>query len=290
MGENNEDRALQILEGLASGKQQLAQLLTQLIANNQANQNHGGNNGLGGINGHNGNQNHRGNNGAGGSNGTMGIMQKETTIIFTQVGTRTTGRIIPRPLMPQFLGDQQTGNQGQQGQGETFDDYWREYQALGEDFQAAMSLQDYFNIKYKNRPREVKRGQQNIDLMRKVGKLTIPSFDGSNKCTARAWVQKLDTYFQLNTMLEEEAIKFATLHLDGEAHEWWYHGLVTLGHANITSYLDFTQKLMERFDKKDPELHFRSWHNSNRLGHQMLTSQSFRGLQSQWQIYLSRGW
>jgi hypothetical protein len=29
-----------------------------------------------------------------------------------QVGTRTTGRIIPRPLMPQFLGNQQTGNQG----------------------------------------------------------------------------------------------------------------------------------------------------------------------------------
>jgi hypothetical protein len=58
-------------------------------------------------------------------------------------------------------------------------------------------------------------------------------------------------------MTEAEAIKFATLHLDGEAHEWWYHGLVTLGHATITSYLDFTQKLMERFDKKDPELHFR---------------------------------
>jgi len=52
-------------------------------------------------------------------------------------------------------------------------------------------------------------------------------------------------------------IKFATLHLDGEAHEWWYHGLVTLGHATITSHLVFTQTLMERFDKKDPELHFR---------------------------------
>jgi hypothetical protein len=120
----------------------------------------------------------------------------------------------------------------------------------------AMSLQDYCNIKYRNRPREVNRGQQNIDLMRKIGKLTIPSFDGSSKSTARAWVQKLDTYFQLNTMLEAEAIKFATLHLDGEAHEWWYHGLVTLGHASITSYLDFTQKLMERFDRKDPKIHF----------------------------------
>ena len=45
--------------------------------------------------------------------------------------------------------------------------------------------------------------------------------------------------------------------LDGEAHEWWYHGLVTLGHNTITSYNDFTQRLMERFDKKGPEIHFK---------------------------------
>ena len=42
-------------------------------------------------------------------------------------------------------------------------------------------------------------------------------------------------------MIEAGAIKLATLHLDEEAHEWWYHGLVTLGHSNIVSYLDFTQ-------------------------------------------------
>jgi hypothetical protein len=155
------------------------------------------------------------------------------------------------------LGNQQTENQGQQVPGETFQDYLREYQALGDEFQAAMSLQNFCTIKYKNRPRDHNRGQQNKDLAQKLGKLSIPSFDGSNRSTTRAWVQKLDTYFQLNHMTEAEAIKFTTLHLDGEAHEWWYHGLVTLGHATITSYLDLTQKLMERFDKKDPELHFR---------------------------------
>jgi hypothetical protein len=58
-------------------------------------------------------------------------------------------------------------------------------------------------------------------------------------------------------MTESEAISFATLHLEGEAHEWWYHGLVTLGHNRITSYLEFTERLMERFDRRDPELHFR---------------------------------
>ena len=56
-------------------------------------------------------------------------------------------------------------------------------------------------------------------------------------------------------MTETYAIKL--LHLDGEAHEWWYHELVTLGHNTISSYNEFTQKLMERFDRKDPEIHFR---------------------------------
>ena len=57
-------------------------------------------------------------------------------------------------------------------------------------------------------------------------------------------------------MIEADAIKLETLHLDGESHEWWYHGLVTLGHASITSYLEFNQRLIKRFDQKDPEIHF----------------------------------
>ena len=70
-------------------------------------------------------------------------------------------------------------------------------------------------------------------------------------------MQKLDTYFQLNPIIEIDAIKLATFHLDGEAHEWSYHGLMKLGCNTITSYLDFTQRLIERFDRKDPEVHFR---------------------------------
>jgi hypothetical protein len=58
-------------------------------------------------------------------------------------------------------------------------------------------------------------------------------------------------------MTETEAISFATLHLEGEAHEWWYHGLVTLGHSHITFYREFTDRLMDRFDRKDLEIHFR---------------------------------
>jgi hypothetical protein len=58
-------------------------------------------------------------------------------------------------------------------------------------------------------------------------------------------------------MIESEVVSFATLHLEGEAHEWWHHGLVTLGHNCITSYMVFIERLMERFDQRDPELHLR---------------------------------
>jgi hypothetical protein len=58
-------------------------------------------------------------------------------------------------------------------------------------------------------------------------------------------------------MIETKAINFTTLHMEGEAHEWWYHGLATLGHSHMTSYREFTDRLMERFDRKDPKIHFR---------------------------------
>jgi hypothetical protein len=105
MGDQNEDMALQILEGIQNGQQQLAQLLAQLIATNQENQNHGGNNGNGGTNGH-----HGGNNGVGGPNRNNGNhAEGNNNHIPAQVGTRTTGRIIPRPLLPQFTGINKQG-------------------------------------------------------------------------------------------------------------------------------------------------------------------------------------
>lgn len=58
-------------------------------------------------------------------------------------------------------------------------------------------------------------------------------------------------------MTEFDAMKLAKLQLDGEAREWRYHGLVTMGHSNITSYTEFTQRHIECFDRKDLELHFK---------------------------------
>ena len=60
----------------------------------------------------------------------------------------------------------------------------------------------------------------------------------------------------MNNVPEMEAIKIATLHLEGEAYDWWFHGLYTLGHANVTAYSEFTRRLVERFDRRYPEAPF----------------------------------
>lgn len=44
--------------------------------------------------------------------------------------------------------------------------------------------------------------------------------------------------------------------MDGKDHDWWYHGLTTLGHNQIVSYTKFTDRIIDRFDQEDPELHF----------------------------------
>lgn len=57
-------------------------------------------------------------------------------------------------------------------------------------------------------------------------------------------------------MTKFEALKYATLHLDGAAHDWGTHGMITLQHNQVTTYQEFVDRLIERFDKKDPEVYF----------------------------------
>jgi hypothetical protein len=78
--------------------------------------------------------------------------------------------------------------------------------------------------------------------------MEIPYFDGSTKMTAQVWVQKLDTYLQLNPMRKMDSIKFSMMYLEGKSHDWWYHGLSTLGHNHIVAYTEFTQSLIDRFN------------------------------------------
>lgn len=60
-------------------------------------------------------------------------------------------------------------------------------------------------------------------------KIQVLMYDGSDKMTDKAWIQKLQTYFTLNTIFEEKAVQFASLQLEGLAYEWWQNGIVTQG-------------------------------------------------------------
>ena len=75
--------------------------------------------------------------------------------------------------------------------------------------------------------------------------------------TAQAWIHKLDTFLVVRPMTEIEAIKYVTFHLEGVAHDWWYHGMVTLQHNQLLEYQEFVDRLVQIFNKKDLEVYFR---------------------------------
>lgn len=125
-----------------------------------------------------------------------------------------------RPTMTQFLNETTIGQEEQVDQDEPFGAYLWEYRRQGQDIQEAMTFTDLRNVKMRNKPKGTKRAMmRNQELQKTLRKVTIPCFDGSSKCSAISWVQKMDTYFQLHQMTEENTIKLATLHLNGEAHD-----------------------------------------------------------------------
>ena len=81
----------------------------------------------------------------------------------------------------------------------------------------------------------------------------LPTFDGSPKSSTMSWVRKLDTYFQLHQISEEEAIREETLHLEGKAYAWWLFESSSLNNENISTYAKFTRRLVKRFDFKPYE-------------------------------------
>ena len=55
-------------------------------------------------------------------------------------------------------------------------------------------------------------------------------------------------------MVEEDALKMAILHLDGDANEWCFHGLKKLGHDHVKTYGESIDRVLERFEQKHLEL------------------------------------
>ena len=58
-------------------------------------------------------------------------------------------------------------------------------------------------------------------------------------------------------MVEEDALKMAILHLEGDANEWWFHGLKNLGHDQVKTYGEFIDIILEIFEQKYLELSFK---------------------------------
>ena len=56
-------------------------------------------------------------------------------------------------------------------------------------------------------------------------------------------------------MKESDVIQFT--HLEDAAYDWWYHGMTTQGHDQVTTFDDFSQRMIDRFDLKDDEEYFK---------------------------------
>lgn len=73
-------------------------------------------------------------------------------------------------------------------------------------------LHEFRDLKVKPKARNEWRpahNQPHRDLLHLFEKLIFPSFDVSNKASAKAWIQKLNTYFSLSPMHEELALKWS---------------------------------------------------------------------------------
>lgn len=54
--------------------------------------------------------------------------------------------------------------------------------------------------------------------------------------------------------------------------------MITLRHASITSYTNLTHGLVERFDRKDPKLHFRELGNMKKIDNTKVSIVEFQRL------------
>ena len=58
-------------------------------------------------------------------------------------------------------------------------------------------------------------------------------------------------------MKKSDAVQFKSLHLGDTTYNWWYHGMTTQGHEQVTIFDDFSQRVIDRFNLKDDEEYFK---------------------------------
>ena len=99
--------------------------------------------------------------------------------------------------MPSFL---VVENEGPQEQA-SLEDYFVEYDSQSQRFKESFSFQDYCHLKDRRRPKQQHRDGGFLPQHEKnnsMGRFFLPKFDGSSSNSTKAWVEKLDIYFQLN--------------------------------------------------------------------------------------------
>ena len=133
------------------------------------------------------------------------------------------------------------------------------YNGLDDDFRSSVPFREYVDMMNTLMPKKEYNSDHDMsgrEIKNKISKFTAPTFDGTNKISARAWLQKLQTFFTLNPMKESDVVQFTSLHLEDVAYDWWYHGMTTQGHDQVTTFDDFSQRVIDRFDLKDDEEYF----------------------------------
>ena len=75
---------------------------------------------------------------------------------------------------------------------ETLGDYLQEYESQSKRFKYHLKFQGFFNIKEDKIP--INHDRSTRCNHNDEGRFFLSTFDGSPKCSARAWVEELDTY------------------------------------------------------------------------------------------------
>lgn len=174
----------------------------------------------------------------------MIIIKKRMAVLLVTLEHRVTNtRTYEKPTRPTFIrAEPEDEVDSEAGDDVVFGDY---IMAMHDEWdRLPQRVKDHLNFdSYISQKRDHNRNWNNQkpwnktnDLKYAINNLTLSTFDGSGRVTTRAWISKLDTFLTLRPMSEEDAIRFAALHLDGVAHDWWYHGMVTLHHDLITTY------------------------------------------------------
>ena len=160
------------------------------------------------------------------------LHMKKAPVLHTICEHSATQSDLQRCSMPTFLAREEA--EGETPKEETLGDYLREYESQSRRFKEHLRFQGFCQLKEERRPRNYDRRRE--CMQHTLSRFFLPTIDGSRKSTTKAWVNKLDTYFQLHRVLEGEAIKVAPLHLEGKAYDWSFYETSFLNHVNVSTY------------------------------------------------------